>query len=211
MKRTYIKRKYIFLIFLLVDSVMALAQAVPIEVTVGTENYWYQHSVFRQFSPKSKFGFFHVSSLHVLYDDHKVDEIMSQAYLTYSLRPGINIALGSFYATGPGFSPSLAVQLLKKSKDLLILAVPRVDLMKNATYEVMALAEYRPRLTEKVGIYSRVQLMSNYGTYHNRSYQNFRLGLSVNQVQFGAALNLDEYGKETKTLHNIGLFFRTEL
>lgn len=202
---------FILVVLLVTYSGMSLAQTVPIEAMVGTENYWYQHSLFRQFTPKSKFGFFHVSSLHVFYDEHKVDEIMSQSYVTYSLRPGVNLALGSFYATGPGFSPSLAIQLMKKTRDLLILVVPRIDLMKNATYEVMAMAEYRPMITKKLGIYSRAQLMSNYGTHHNRSYQNFRLGLSVNKIQFGAALNLDEYGKETKTLHNVGLFIRTEI
>ncbi len=206
-----LRLRYILVPLLMLQSVLAFSQSIPIEAMVGSENYWYQHSVFRQFTPRSKLAFFHVSSLHVFYDEHKVDEIMSQSYLTYRLTPGVNLALGSFYATGPGFSPSLALQMMKKTDDLLVLVVPRVDLMKNATYEVMALAEYRPMLTEKIGIYSRVQLMSNYGAYHNRSYQNFRAGLSINKVQFGLALNLDEYGRETHTRHNVGLFIRTEL
>jgi hypothetical protein len=201
----------ILLPLLWVQSLISLAQSVPVEAMVGHENYWYQHSVFRQFSSKSKFGFFHVSSLHVFYDEHKIDEIMSQSYVTYRLTSGVNLALGSFYATGPGFSPAVAVQLMKKTRDLLILVVPRTDLQKKATYEVMAMAEYRPMFTEKVGMYVRAQLMSNYGTHHNRSYQNFRLGVSVNKVQFGLAMNLDEYGKETQTRHNLGLFIRTEL
>jgi hypothetical protein len=192
-------------------TLVAFSQPVPVEVMAGSKYYWYQHSVARQFSPQSKVGFFHVSSLHMFYEKHQVDEIMSQSYLTYSVSHGIALAAGSFYATGAGFSPSLALQLVKKTDDLLILLVPRVDLKRNRSYEAMAMMEYRPMFTEKIGFYSRIQLMSNFAAHHNRSYQNFRIGISIRNIQAGFALNLDEYGKETKTLHNFGLFVRTEL
>lgn len=52
--------------------------------------------------------------------------------------------------------------------------------------------------------------MSNYGRNHNRSYQNFRMGLDVTKTQFGLALNVDEFGNEIVTSWNWGLFLRHE-
>lgn len=201
-----------FLCFLLFPCIVALSQPIPIEGMIGQENYWYQHVLVRNFSSTSKAGFFHVSSLHAFYDDYKTDEIMSQSYITYRVTPGIVAAIGTFYATGPGLSPSLAVQLSKKSKDVFLMIVPRIDIQKNGSYEAMGLVEYRPILFRSVSLYSRLQAMSNFtDDTHNRSYQNFRIGLDVKRVQFGFALNIDEYGKESKTRHNSGIFIRTEL
>lgn len=202
----------IHLFLLLLPSLVALSQPIPVEGVIGQENYWYQHVVVRNFSANGKAGFFHVSSLHAFYDDYKTDEIMSQSYLTYKVTPGIVAAVGTFYATGPGLSPSFAVQLFKKYKDVFMMIVPRIDIKKNGSYEAMGLIEYRPLLFPSVNLYSRLQAMSNLtDDIHNRSYQNFRIGLDVKRVQFGFALNIDEYGKESKTRHNSGIFIRTEL
>jgi hypothetical protein len=188
------------------------AQPIPIEVMAGDEHYWYQHVITKKFNGLQRFGFFHVSSLHVFYDRTRTDEIMSQSYLTYEVVPGIVGAVGTFYSTGPGLSPSLAVQLYKKFGDMLLMVVPRVDIKDGGSYEAMSLAEYRPILFRDVRLYSRVQVMSNFtGQNHNRSYQNLRAGLDIKKLQFGVAINIDEYGTEKQTYHNLGFFLRTEL
>jgi hypothetical protein len=205
------KMKHALTGLLVLQSILAFSQPVPVEAMAGGNNYWYQHSVYRQFPAGSRFGFFHVSSLQVFYNGDRANQVMSQSYLTYRLTAGAKLALGSFYATGPGFSPSLAVQFTKKTDDWLLLIVPRVDLTRNATCEAMVMAEYTPMLSKKVGIYSRVQLMSNYGTCHNRSYQHLRIGLSVNRIRFGGALNLDEYAREKQIRANVGVFIKTDV
>jgi hypothetical protein len=86
--------------------------------------------------------------------------------------------------------------------------VPRIDLKKNGSYEIMTLLQYNPPITKTISLHSRAQLMSNYGEHHNRSYQNFRLGLEHARTAAGFALNIDERGKEIQTQHNWGVFIR---
>lgn len=82
-------------------------------------------------------------------DDRKA-EIMSQSYITYGLNANIKVALGTFYASKPGFKPAAAIHFIKKTNDFLFLLVPRVDLWKNASVEAMMLLEYRPIIYEQV-------------------------------------------------------------
>ena len=74
----------------------------------------------------------------------------------------------------------------------------------------MLLAEYRPNIVRDLHFYSKLQMMSNYGSHHNRSYQNIRVGLGISQTQFGIALNVDEFGSEKTTTRNLGPFLRHE-
>lgn len=206
--------KFIFPLLLLawLPYLAATAQPIPLEGVAGHRYYWYQQVVARGFSGQSRFGFFHTSSLHVYYDEAQTDEVMTQSYLTYRVSPGITAALGTFYATGAGFTPAFALQFLKRLPHLTLLAVPRVDLWRKATYEIMAQAEYTPPLGERVHLYTRLQVMSNHGPRgHNRSYQNVRAGLHLKTFGFGLALNVDEYGRETGPATNLGVFLRKAL
>jgi hypothetical protein len=197
-----------------------LSQNIPVEAMIGNKNYWYQHILMRKFSSESKVGFFNVSSLYAFYDGSKRNELMSQSYLTYSVVNWVTVSVGSFYSSKPGFSPSFAIQFIKKKNNFFLLAVPRIDLKKQPTYDAMVMAEFKPLLSERTRLYFRIQLMSNYNSWsqikefsysHNRSYQNVRVGISTKRIQLGIALNADEYGQESKAFLNAGAFVRTEL
>lgn len=202
----------VLVIMLGICCALSYAQPVPLEVVVGKQNYWYQHVFVKEHPRQARIGFFHVSSLYAFYEREKVDELMSQSYATYDLVKGVSAAVGTFYATGPGFTPSLAIQFFKQHNDLTLMAVPRIDLKKSGAHEMMAFIQYRPQLFRTVRLYSRIQAMSSFTkSVHNRSYQTFRVGLHVNNVQFGFAYSADEYGSEKTTRHNAGIFLRTEL
>lgn len=204
--------KPVLLVFtLLLSAFLASAQPIPIEIMAGNRNAWYQHVLSRPFSQQSHWGYFHTSSLHAFYD-HTPDELMSQSYLTYSVTPWMKGAVGSFYATAPGFKPSAALQFAKRGNHYFLLAVPRIDLITSPSYDMMVMFEYTPHITPGLSFYSRTQIMENYtGTTHNRSYQNIRLGLSVKGIQTGVAANFDAYGPNKNYYSNIGLFIKKDL
>jgi len=153
------------------------AQYITAEAMTGDKNYWYQHTFFARLAD-SRFGIYHVSSLHLLYNEKDKNEVMSQSYITYQLAPPIKVAVGTFYATNPGISPSLAMQLRVTHRHLRAMLVPRVDLKSGGSIEAMTLLEYLPPINEVITFYSRLQMMSNYGPrHHNRSYENMRIGL----------------------------------
>jgi hypothetical protein len=196
-------------IIAMLDHSNLSAQVIPVEIMSGNKNYLYQH-YFSKKIDESNFSFFHTSSLYAYYNQDGKSEIMSQSYITYGLSPNIKVALGTFYASKPGFKPAAAIHLIKKTKNAFVMLVPRIDLWKDMSAEAMMLLEYRPVIYQQINFYSKVQMMSNYGPHHNRSYQNFRAGLDIKSTQFGFALNVDEFGKETVTSRNWGLFLRHE-
>lgn len=200
------------LIILIAFSTKLQAQPLLVELMAGEENVWYQHGISKKIHGSNRFGYSHVSSIHRFYDEKRKDELMSQSYVTYKVLNGVVAALGSFYATQPGPSLALGVQLSKRKANTFVLFVPRFDIKKNGSYEGMLLIEYQPPLSEKIRMYSRAQAMSNFSaSRHNRSYQNFRLGITSGNYQLGFALNVDEFGAEKDTQHNVGVFVRTEL
>jgi len=184
----------------------AQGQSVLVEAMAGNKNYFYQHTLLLPLN-HSQFSIFHTSSMYWVYQERQKNEAMTQSYITYPLAPFARLALGTFYASQPGISASLAAQFQFGKRHFRALLVPRADLKKNGSVEGMALFEYMPPINERTSFYSRVQFMSNFGPdAHNRSYQNFRLGASGRRTTAGLALNIDERGPEKQTQHNWGVF-----
>lgn len=185
------------------------AQSIPVEIFSGHLAYRYQHSFSGQIS--NRLGISHSSTLLESYTE-KETEIMTQSYLTLSLGKNVKLGLGTFYASAPGFSPSLNVQFMQKKSNWMWIIVPRIDLKEKPSYDVMTMLEYRPQLTQTLKLYSRIQLMENFtGTTHNRGYNHIRVGIDVKKIQLGLASGLESYGKKYECWENYGLFFRTEL
>ena len=183
------------------------AQTVNFEGMVGDKNYFYQHAIGVKLNGTGKLMFTHSASLHAMYDDKEKNELMSQSYLTYPLNKWLRIAAGTFYATKPGINPALALNFRYVAKDFILLFNPRIDAKSKGSFEGMLFSEYMPRINNHLLLYTRFQLMSNYtGSKHNRSYQNFRIGLTKDNLSFGLALNIDQRGGEMQTQHNLGFF-----
>jgi len=205
-------KRVITFILVIISIFFGQAQIIPVEIMIGNEEYRYQHFFGKKIKQDSHFGFFHTHSMYHFFDEAKSLELMSQSYLTYELHRSVKAAIGTFYATVPGFKPSGAIQFTLIRDHFFLLAVPRIDITSNPSYEVMTLMEYRPPIIGKLNLYSRLQLLANYDHYkHNRSYQNLRIGIGIRFTQLGIAFNIDEYGSELKTETSWGVFLRHEL
>lgn len=190
-------------------ALTATAQPFVAEPMVGDKNYYYQHTMATKFTEASRVGFFHTSSLHYMYVENEKDELMSQSYLTYQALKNVKVAGGVFYATNPGFTPSLALQYTFHLGLLRGIIAPRVDLKRNGSFEIMMAGEYIAPVSKQLEFYARAQFMSNMDRIdHNRSYQYFRAGLKRNRTVFGIAMNIDERGGELQTQRNYGIFIR---
>lgn len=190
----------------------AQAQHFTIEAMVGNRNYYYAHSLNQPFEGNKRFSFSHTSSLHSLYVEKQKNELMSQTYISYTLTRHFRLATGTFYASKPGISASLALQSSFQIQYLRALIVPRIDLKHGGSYELMALLDYDVPMTENLLLHIRTQVMGNYTqNIHNRSFQNVRIGLKRKHCTFGLALNVDERGAEKQQQCNWGVFFRYDL
>lgn len=175
----------------------------------GNDRIYYQHNIAIPLEPGSRHGFFHTASFHTDLGDKLNNEVMGQAYLTYTIKPALRIALGGFHATVPGTSGSLALHWSHKWERLLLLLAPRMDLRKAPSLELMGMLEYAPRPLQRNGPYARFQFMFNARPErHNRSYRYLRIGWAFGATRLGVALNMDSYGPCRNTLANWGVFFR---
>lgn len=137
---------------------------------------------------------------------------MTQSYISYQLVTNVNFAGGFFYATGVGARPSIAVQLIKRIKNVFLVVVPRMDVYQTPAFEIMTVIEARTPLSNKFNFYARINAMSNYGKHaHNRSFQNFVIGIERKSTQFGLAATFDEYGESKLTRFNAGVFIKRDL
>ncbi|HCM75654.1 MAG TPA: hypothetical protein DIS90_04695 [Cytophagales bacterium] len=206
------KRRTGILVVMIMTTLTGLAQVIPVEVVVSDQDYRYQHFFAKELKPSSRFGMFHTHSMYAFHEKEKPTEMMSQVYVSYSITQSLSALAGTFYASVPGFKASGALQYKYIQNDVFVLVAPRIDLWENPSYELFALAEYRPAISRHLSIYSRLQMMTNFTqTTHNRSYQNLRVGLGKKSTQAGFSINYDQYGSEGHAVLSMGIFLRHEL
>lgn len=208
-------------LFFLINAVIvfknAKAQLGPLELMAGGKYVHYQHSIGQPLKPDARFGWQHIATFIKRYNVNAErggmpDELMNQAYVTFSLHRLLTLKSGLFYTNAGGYQPTAGLQFLWHNKDWTVIAAPRIDIVKNGAYELFAMAEFSPSIGKKLKLYARVQAMSNASKKsHNRSYQLLRVGLEVKGFQIGGGLTLDEYGTSGKVHRNSGVFVRRML
>ncbi len=96
------------------------------------------------------------------------------------------------------------------TEKLLLVLFPSVNLNGYKQYSQFALLEYRPKINENYKGYFKMQFLVT-TDFHNydRGYQQFRLGLQRENIQFGLATNFDQFNSNAITTNNFGVFIRT--
>jgi hypothetical protein len=200
-------------------NVSAQGAPILIELIAGNKGSAFELITSKQFSHSSKFGFFNVSSFDGDYKEvNQNSDFLSQSYLTAEVWRDISLVAG-LSAIGSSTTPltvrpTAGLQYLLAGPDFIVLFLPRFDLTQTYNFETFALLEYKPMLSKKWGIYSRVEGLYNYNTklrFHEISSIYLRLGLSYNNFQFGAGTNLDFYGPDNQNASNFGVFIKTDL
>lgn len=188
------------------------SQSITMEALPGHSAFYYQHYINGQVDESTKIGMVNISSLTIRYDRNLEEELMSQLYLTRPVLPGLDIGMGMLYLTGPGVKPSAMWQYFKMKKNFSYVIFNRVDIWKNPSVELVTIFEYKPEISNKTKLYSRLQLQTIWDkNSHLKSAQQVRLGLEMNRLQFGLAVNLDQYGENFTAYQNYGIFLRKEI
>jgi hypothetical protein len=193
---------------------------IPIELFAGNKALTFQLIVSKQFSPKSRLGFFNVTNFMSAYE--KVNpraEFFSQSLLTAEVGRGISVTTGlsASGASTAGYvtvRPTAGLQYLFANPNFMVVVLPRFDLTQTHNFETFAIVEYKPKLSKNWGIYTRLQGLYNYNTqlgFHEVSSFYSRVGASYKNVQFGLGTNHDFYGPDADAISNFGLFIKTDL
>lgn len=187
---------------------------VNMEAVMGTNGMAYQLMVNKKLKSAPKFGFFSITSVLSDWKKGPYDGIMTQGLLTYRVLKGLDVVGGFHYANVTGARPSVGVIYSSVFKDFLLVANPRIDLHDDAITETMVFLEYKPDLSAKWKLYSRVQGLYGFSVDskdHARSYVVGRLGVSTKEFNFGAAANFDWFGPFKGNQNNFGVFVSTAL
>ncbi len=212
MKETTIIKHLLACLFFCLRYLHSPAQ-IPVEITLGHSSYYYQHMFSGKIIAERPFGFFNTSSILLPYDQKRGIEVMSQSYLTYEINKRWATGLGSIYAPGNRFVPSAFVWYFNKKDDISYLIFTRMDVWSQPGFELFGFAEYQggKNKNQEFNLYARLQLQyitSMHWNGHLKSVQYARLGVANKGVQYGLAVNFDQYGPTTKHDSNFGLFVR---
>lgn len=186
------------------------AQPIPIEVMFGNDYGAFELTVSKSFSPESRLGFFHLSSIEFGYDGD-YSSIIVQELLTLETLKNLHLTGGIAYTPG-GFSPTAGLQYIIAGPKFMFLCAPRMSFAHDLSYDVMTIIQYKAPLNDNLKLFTRAKLLNVFDANGNiKSYQWFRLGLDARNIQFGLAFNLDERGPSPSLRTNWGIFVSKEI
>jgi hypothetical protein len=199
------------ILFFLMTGIMVEAQPIPVELMMGHKYGTVNLAFSRNFSQTSRFGFFHMNTVQFDYKNKDNDCFILQDLMYAETFKNLRVTGGVAYSNG-GFDPTAGLQYLYSGRKLLFLFAPRINIESNPSYDIMTILQYKPEINDHLKLYTRLQMLNLFDSEGNiKSYQWMRLGIEVKGIQFGLAVNLDEYGPSPSVTSNFGLFIRKEI
>jgi hypothetical protein len=113
-----------------------------------------------------------------------------------------------------GIYPKAGIQFFHRKKDFTFFSWVVSETLKNPNLDLFVLTRYEPRLTEKLHLFTQLELVNAFPTIKNNNFtfvQRVRLGLKIKAFQFGAGSDFSSIGRnDFLNTINIGGFIRYE-
>lgn len=180
------------------------------EFLVGHENVFGFTLINEAISDSSRLGFFNLTSFNGFYDNVG-NELVSSNQLTYSLSKKIKFAAGCSFNGLMDFFPAAGFQFTHFSSTWLIVINPGFEFNRFVSSQNFAILEFRPRLNLKNNWYFKIQGLFIYNlnfSNHERSFIQFRAGISRQKLTYGLGFNKDFFGTNYFSKINGGLFVK---
>ncbi len=201
--------------FLNLSAVLGQKAPLPVEVMAGNNRANLLIIINRPIDVAGKFNFFNVTVGAADYQNTPSEtEIVLNNSITYALGKGFSAASGLQWHYKLGFVPTVGFQYLKASPDYLIVIFPTYNFRPGPALETVALAEFKPKLSDKIRLYTRLQgliVQDVKNDVHARSGISLRAGLTFDKFTVGLGSNLDAYGPKKLEKSNHGLFIQMRL
>jgi hypothetical protein len=200
---------------------IAFAQ-IPVEVFAGHKKATLDIMFFKLFKNKdgqiSKFLFFNRNRASIDYKMTETNDLPQFGFteaISYNhpnLKGFAPVVVASIL--NRGVFPKAGIQFAKIKKDYTIFSWLVSETLNEPNIDFFFLARYTPKLTEKLNLFSQIELVNAFPTDEQNTFsftQRFRLGLKVKEFQFGAGLDLSQNGRSNYiTTENFGGFLRYE-
>ncbi len=214
---SFSRKLFFVLIAMLLIRGVAVAQ-IPVEVFGGHKKTTLDIMFFKYFKDKSgnnsKFLFFNRNRASIDY------QMTSTSFLPQF---GFTEAISFNHPKLKGFAPVTVGQLVGTGvytkagfqfaylkKDILIFTWLVSETKRDPTIDIFFLGRFTPKLTEKINLFSQLELINAAPTMIEKNYlftQRIRLGLKMKAFQFGIGADFTQSISKTE---NLGLFLRYE-
>ncbi len=197
----------LILAFICCNKIMAQNPPIPVEIFAGNRALSYQHVINKNVF-EGRFNFFNITSFDAEYKEEPRNVYLISSMLSYNIGKGFSAGLGGEIQR-PGAFVFVGAQYAYATDQLLFVLFPSVNLNGYMQYSQFALLEYRPKINENYRGYFKIQLLvtTDFDNY-DRGYQQLRLGLQRQNIQFGLAANFDQFNSNAITTNNFGVFVR---
>ena len=189
------------------EEPVAQKPPIPVEVFAGHRAFSYQHIISRDVF-NDKFNFFNISAFDAEYGSNPQNEFVISSFFSYKLSKRLSAGIiGQMIPKGSSIFIGAKYNLIKK--DFFLVVFPSYRITKDQVFSQFMLMEYRPRINDKINAYLRTQLLLETDAEElTRGIQQFRLGLEIQQSQFGLAANFDQFAGDKSSTTNFGAFYR---
>ncbi len=184
------------------------------EVLVGSRGVSFQMITDKKIKSYPKAGFFSVVDLNSDWGQLNRSDHMIMAKGTVDIVKGLKFGAGFHTTPVTGIRPSAALIYTYANPEFLLIAMPRIDLSKDASFKTLGIVEYRPAINDTWNFYSRLQetyVHAIKADFHARSYIRARAGLTYREFTFGVGANFEFYGPTKHNENNIGGFLQVLL
>ena len=207
----------VFICFIL----FAKAQ-VPVEVLGGDKKSTLDIMFFKYFKNKenanSKFLFFNRNRVSIDYQMTSTTNLPvygfteAISYNNTKLKGFAPVIVGQF--SNKGVYPKAGIQYVHIKSNFLFFTWVVCEIKEKPNVDFFLLTRYEPKLTEKLNLYTQLELVNAFPTESAMNYtliQRVRLGLKIKTWQFGAGADFTEIGNNAFiNSNNIGGFLRHE-
>jgi hypothetical protein len=204
--------------FIYLNGVMA---QIPVEVFAGDKKTSFDLMFFKFVKNKE------VNSKFLFFNRNRVNLDYRQTSKTYLPVFGFTEAVSYNHSKLKGFAPVIVaqinnygvypkagVQYFHRKSDFTFFSWVVCETLKDPNLDLFVLTRYEPKLTEKLNLFTQLELVNAFPTENNANYnlfQRVRVGLRIKEWQFGFGADFNEVGNKTfVTTTNIGGFLRHE-
>jgi hypothetical protein len=211
--------KYILLIALTILLIDACAQ-IPVEVFTGHEKVTVDIMFFKYVKNKQKenseFLFFNRNRASVVYD-----QTATENFPQFGFTEAISYNHPACKGFAPvlvaqilnrGFYPKAGIQYVRMKNEFTVFSWAVIETTSEPAVDMFLLIRYTPAITDRIHLFTQLESINAMATEDNGTnnfIQRYRLGLKINDWQFGLGGDFSQAGNTTyNKLNNVGIFLR---
>lgn len=216
------KSKIIFTVIASLILMRGAIAQIPVEVFTGHKKTSFDLMFFKFFKNKEA-----VNSKFLFFNRNRVSIDYKQTTTTYLPIFGFTEAVSYNHpklkrlapvivaqVNNKGFYPKTGIQYYYRRSNFTFFSWAVCEVLKDPNLDLFVLTRYEHKLNEKLNLFTQLELVNSFPTASKGNYnlfQRLRIGLKIKSFQFGAGVDLNEFGNTTfVNTNNIGGFLRYE-